>query len=116
MQVDGKPSESFAIERLVRQGCPLSPLLYVFALEPLLNRLRGVGANPVLHGILFVSRHRAMVTAYADYIKIFVSSRLDIKAVKKAVVRYERIAGVKINFEKSEDLLLGAGVTDLSAS
>ena len=30
------------------------------------------------------------------------------KAVKNAVARYEKIAGVKINFDKSEGLQLGA--------
>ena len=34
--------------------------------------------------------------------------RLDIKAVKKAVARYEEIAGAKINFDTSEGLRLGA--------
>ncbi len=33
---------------------------------------------------------------------------LDIKAVKEAVVEYERIAGAKVNFDKSEGLRLGA--------
>ena len=37
-----------------------------------------------------------------------VSRRLDIKAVKEAVVEYERIAGAKVNFDKSESLRLGA--------
>ena len=43
VQVNGKCSKAFVIERSVRQGCPLSPLLYVLALEPLLRRLRDGG-------------------------------------------------------------------------
>ena len=46
----------------------------------------------------------ARVSAFADDITVFVSRRLDIKAVKK----YERIAGAKVNFDKSEGLRLGA--------
>ena len=41
VQVNGRRSRAFAIECSVRQGCPLSPLLYVLALESLLRRLRG---------------------------------------------------------------------------
>ena len=108
VQVNGRRSEVFAIERSVRQGCPLSPLLYVLALEPLLRRLRDEGTSPSLRGIPFVSSLAARVSAFADDITVFVSRRLDIKAVKEAVVEYERIAGAKVNFDKSEGLRLGA--------
>ena len=108
VQVNGRRSEVFAIERSVRQGCPLSPLLYVLALEPLLRRLRDEGTSPALRGIPFVSSLAARVSAFADDITVFVSRRLDIKAVKKAVSEYERIAGAKVNFDKSEGLRLGA--------
>ena len=47
-------------------------------------------------------------SAFADDITVFVSNRLDIKAVKKVVSEYERIAGAKVNFDKSESLQLGA--------
>ena len=39
---------------------------------------------------------------------VFVSRRQDIEAVKEAVVEYKRIAGAKVNFDKSEGLRLGA--------
>ena len=38
--VNGRRSRAFAIEQWVQQGYPLSPLLYVLALGPLLRRLR----------------------------------------------------------------------------
>ena len=56
VQVNGRRSRVFAIERSVRQGCPLFPLLYVLALEPLLRRLRDERTSPSLRGIPFVSR------------------------------------------------------------
>ena len=77
---------------------------------------------------LLLASLAARVSAFADDITVFVSRRLDIKAVKEAVVEYERIAGAKVNFDKSEGLRLGAwrgsntlqgpsaGVTDPSAS
>lgn len=39
MIIQGRISESFQVSRGVRQRCPLSPLLYVAAVEPLLQRL-----------------------------------------------------------------------------
>ena len=50
----------------------------------------------------------ARVSAFADDITVFVSRRLDIEAVKEVVVEYKRIAGAKVNFDKSESLRLGA--------
>ena len=108
VQVNGTRSRVFAIERSVRQGCPLPPLLYILALEPLLRRLRDEGTNPALRGIPFAGPLTARVSAFADDITVFVSHRLDIKVVKKAVGEYERIAGAKFNFDKSEGLRLGA--------
>ena len=86
----------------------MSPLLYVLALEPLLRRLRDRTTNPALRGVPFAGPLTARVSAFADDITVFVSRRLDIKAVKKAVSEYERIAGAKVNFDKSEGLRLGA--------
>ena len=108
VQVTGRHSRVFAIERSVRQGCPLSPLLYDLALEPLLRRLRDERTSPSLRGVPFAGLLSARVSASADDITVFVSCRLDIKAVKEAVVEYERIAGAKVNFDKSEGLRLGA--------
>ena len=108
MQANGRRSRAFVIERSVRQGCPLSPLLYVLALEPLLCRLRDEGTSPALRGVPFAVRLAARVSAFADDITVFVSRWLDIEAVKEVVVEYERMAGAKVNFDKSEDLRLGA--------
>ena len=102
--VNGRRSRVFALVRSARQGCPLSPLLYVLALEPLLRRLRDEGIGPALRGGPLTAR----VSAFADDITVFVSRRLGIKAVKEAVVEYERIAGAKVNFDKSEGWRLGA--------
>ena len=108
VQVNGNHSEAFAIERSVRQDYSLSPLLYVLALEPLLRRLRDEKVSPALRGISFAGPLSAEVSTYADDITVFVSRRLNKKAVKKAVARYEQIARAKINFDKSEGLRLGS--------
>ena len=93
---------------LARHGCTLSPLHYVLTWEPLFHRLRDEMAHLALHGVPFASHVRAKVSAYANDITVFVFHRLDILALKKAVERYEEVAGSKINFDKSKVLWLGA--------
>ena len=107
VQVNGRRSGAMATERSVRQGCPLSPLLYVLALEPLLHRLRDEGTSPTLRGVPFVGCLAARVSAFADDITVFVSRRLDIEAVKVVVVEYERIAGAKVNAWRGSNTLPG---------
>ena len=108
VQGNGRRPDAFAIERSVRQGCPLSPLLYVLTLEPLLRRLRDERTRPALRGITQASSVQAKIFTFADDITVFVSRRLDIIAVKMAVEKYEKVAGAKVNFDKSEGLRLGA--------
>ena len=88
VQVNGRHSRAFAIKHSPLQGGPLSLLLYVLDLEPLFRRLRDEGANPALHSLPFDGPLTARVSAFADDITVFVSCRLDIKAVKKAVGEY----------------------------
>ena len=107
VQVNGRRSRTFAIERSIRQGYPLSPPLYVLALEPLLRRLRDEGTDPALCGVPSAGPLAARVSAFADDITVFESRRLNIEAVKKAAGEYERIAGAKVSFDKSEGLRHG---------
>ena len=86
----------------------MSPLLCVFALERLLRRLRDEAANQALHEVPFACCLRAKFSVYADDITVFVSCRLDIEAVKKAIEKYKEVAGAKINFHKRDGLRLGA--------
>ena len=116
VQVYRKHSRSFVIAWSIRQGWPLYPLLYVPALEPLLQILRNEGANQTLRIVLLVGDHWANVSAYADDITVFVSRHSDIEAMKNAIMRYEQITGTKINFDKSEDLRLGAWKGGVSSS
>ena len=108
VQVNGRCSKAFMIKRSVRQGCPLSPLLYILAVEPLLCRLRDERARAAQHRIPLAGHVWAKVSAYTQDITVFVSCCLDILAVKEVVVRYEKVAGTKVNFDKSEGLWLGA--------
>ena len=76
-------------------------------MQPLLRRFRDEGTNPALHGIPFAGPLTARVSAFADDITVFEYRRLNIKAVK-AVGEYERIAGIKVNFDKSKGLQIDA--------
>uniref|UniRef100_A0A2D4LQM7 Reverse transcriptase domain-containing protein n=1 Tax=Micrurus spixii TaxID=129469 RepID=A0A2D4LQM7_9SAUR len=60
--INGECTKSIKIEKGVRQGCPLSPLLFILSLETLLTRIR---QNPRIKG-LKVKKEEYKVQSFAD--------------------------------------------------
>lgn len=106
VEVNRNQSSVFALSQSVHQGCPLSPLLYTLALE-ILRQLRHRACSLDLREIA-VFGGRTRVFAYADDVSIFVSCRSNVEVVQKALGRYEKLTGAKINRDKSLDLRLAA--------
>lgn len=69
VRVIGHLSNPFNLHIDKRQGCPLSPLLYVLTLEPLLNRLR---SNPDIKRIK-IQDHTYKIAAFVDDMLLFLS-------------------------------------------
>ena len=106
VEVNGVRSEPFTLTRSIRQGCPLSPMLNILALEPFLRKLK---ANPVLRGLTLPGASEvARYTAYADDVSVLVASSAEVEEVSKEIGRYEAVTGAKINREKSVGLRLGS--------
>ena len=106
MEVNGVRSEPFTPTRSIRQGCPLSPMLYILALEPFLRKLK---ANAALRGLTLPGASEvARYTAYADGVSVLVMSSAGVEEVSKEIGRYEAVTRAKINREKSVGLRLGS--------
>ena len=104
IQVNGHMSPSFPIECSVRQGCPLSMLLFAVCVDPLLHRL-----EQHLCGIRIRRGSRKIaVIAYADDITVLLTSPEEIDTVMTIIQQYERATGAKLNLGKSKALATGA--------
>ena len=105
--VNGYTSNWFHPLRGVRQGCPLSPLLYVLTIEVLAV---GIHAHLDIVGLHLpgVSSSLPVLSLYADDTSIISSSDLAMAAVFEVYAEFEAGTGAKLNLGKCEGLWLGA--------
>ena len=107
VNVNGYLSTYFSLSRGVRQGCPLSPLLYVLVSEVLAVNIR---ANPRITGLSLPGAPAPLspISQYADDTSIIVTSDDSIHAVFETFSLFERGSGAKLNQSKSKGLWLGS--------
>lgn len=100
-------SRPIPVQRGIRQGCPISGQLYSLAIEPLLCRLRERLIGLSFPGIVSVPRGLPTVSAYADDVNVFVSSQDDVKCLQDTLCACENASSARVNWAKSEALLIG---------
>lgn len=104
--VNGAPTREFSPGRGLRQGDPLSPLLYNLVGEVLSSMLKEAACNGIFRGIQMKNTAQQLThLQFADDTIIFVEDSVEsIEGVKKVLQCFQLISGLKINFEKSEIL------------
>lgn len=103
VHVNGHLSNAFHLHNGTRQGCPLSPLLFILTLEPLLNRIR---SNPDIRGIT-VAKQIYKLAAFADDLLLFLSEpHISIPNLLKDLLKdhFQTFSNLKINYSKSNAL------------
>lgn len=100
---NGRCSPCFTLGRGTRQGCPLSPLLFAIAIEPLVESIR---THPNIHGIS-VNQKQHRISLYADDVLLFITRpEISVAAVLNIINQFSEFSGYKINFNKSEAMPL----------
>ena len=104
LNINGFLTKPIPLKRGVRQGCPLSALLYVLVIEVLAIQLR-INPNIVgfkIEGDKIVSAH------YMDDTIIIIKQNRCFKEVIKELADYEDASGSKINYNKTKGLWAGS--------
>ncbi|KAL3686848.1 hypothetical protein R1sor_013157 [Riccia sorocarpa] len=102
LHVNGTFSEEIRIERGVKQGCPLAPLLFAISTQPLMSILRKREAEGRLRGLPLTGNRNLLHNLYADDSGVMIQADLqNFNELQDAVQLYEDISGVKMNMSKT---------------
>ncbi|WOG84202.1 hypothetical protein DCAR_0103384 [Daucus carota subsp. sativus] len=102
--VNGSPTKEFVPSRGLRQGDPLSPLLFNLVGEVLSSMLHKTSQKGIFKGFSLGKAMQPIThLQFADDTIVFVDNTLEsISGVKKVLQCFQMISGLKINYEKSE--------------
>ena len=103
VMTNGFMSETIPVKRGLRQGSPLSSLLYILQAEPFAQSVR---SSDKIMGIKLAEKE-VKISSYADDTQIFVKNEQSIKEVHHLLDLYSKSSGAKINHKKTEGILLG---------
>ena len=95
---NGFASDIFYVKRGVRQGDPLSPYLFIIALEVANTSIRG---NNDIKGIK-KGKHEIKLSVFADDLTTFVSNTRSFFSLKGLLDRFGEISSLKLNEGKAE--------------
>lgn len=102
---NGWTTQFFKLARGVRQGCPLSPYLFVLSAELLSIAIRH---NDKIEGVTIGEKTHKIVQFADDTALTLLCKRDTLHETYKLLHRFRCISGLKINLEKTKVLRIGA--------
>ena len=105
IQINGNQTEHFDIGRGIRQGCPLSMMLYVLFKEALYCYIKSC---TVIKGIQLPNNNTLKISGYADDTNLFTIDNESITNIFNVIKKFELATGAMLN--KSKTKIYGLGV------
>jgi mannosylglycoprotein endo-beta-mannosidase len=100
--VNGQPTQGIKHARGLRQGDPLSPLLFILAIDPLQHIIEMSAQKRVPKPVL-TKMAQLRCSLYADDAAIFVDpSAMELEHLYKILTFFGECSGLKINISKTE--------------
>ena len=101
---NGHASEFFNLQRGVRQGCPLSGILFVLCAEILAQAIRN---NNNIKGIQIYNKEYK-ISQYADDTTAFVPDATSAENLFETLRIFRNVSGLELNKSKTEGMWLGS--------
>ena len=97
-------SEFFKMERGVRQGCPLAPLLFLCTVELLGRSIRD---DPNIRGVIIDKNRRPIkILQFADDTTFFLRDQIDFREVLSKIKQFAIFSGLHLNIQKCKAMIL----------
>ena len=104
VQINGHLSKPYALQKGLRQGCPLSCYLFLLCLEPLLTEIR---AAQNIAGVR-IGNFNIKVTAYADDVTVVLDgSETSLENCVALFEDFKIISGLQLNRHKTRPFWIG---------
>ena len=97
LNLNGSLSDLIPIRCGIRQGCPLSMLLFLIGIEPLTKKIL---SSSKIQGIS-IGSSSLKVSHYADDLTLFISSPQSLSAICEILEQFSLYSGLKINQSKT---------------
>lgn len=94
---NGNTAGFFTLHRGIRQGCPLSPYLFIIAVEILANAIR---KNKTINGIK-VDGTEFKLSQLADDTTLYLANFTSVKIALDIIDKFHKISGLKLNIDKT---------------
>lgn len=114
--VNGYQSDAVHVTQGIRQGCPLAPLLFVLALDPLyaaLERSTAIQGIEIAHGGACVN---VGVAGYADDAALYLADAASIPAALESLEAFGRESGLVVNADKCVGVRLGSPLVNATTT
>ncbi|WVZ61434.1 hypothetical protein U9M48_011304 [Paspalum notatum var. saurae] len=109
--LNGEDNNFFKARKGLRQGDPISPLLFNLVVDSLTRMLLKAARSSLVKGLLTNFIEQGIISLqYADDTILFsILDKSHLVNLKCILVLFERISGMRINFHKSEIVTLNVG-------
>ncbi|KAL3685513.1 hypothetical protein R1sor_003535 [Riccia sorocarpa] len=106
--LNGDLLPTFQVEKGVRQGCPLSPMLYAIATVPSILAIRKENLSGNIRPVRVTTDVDISVVYLADDMAVYLQLHRDsVFRLFNLLEQFQRATGGKINWQKSKMLIIG---------
>jgi hypothetical protein len=107
MKVNGQIGGKVRVTNGVRQGCGISPLIFILVQEALLISIRDDAGPGAVSGIEVIRGMEVRERGMADDTVVYIKDMTQVKRLFRIIEKYEKASGQSLNASKTSAVLLG---------